>query len=631
MSADQKMKKILLLTAATAASTGIGQDTEPAPEYNTAVQLPELVVTATRTPTPTAKTAATIATISKSDFEANGFTTVADALESVPGLSVVRNGTPGQATSVFTRGTESNHTLLTIDGRRAPTLLAGGFDWANLPLDNIDRIEVVKSSASALYGGDAVGGVINIITRTGRGLEKPEYEASFEAGSFNTFHETAALRGADGNIDYALSLSQFNADYPRDNNNYRRSSARSSLGYTISENVYTDVKLSYYQADGGSPGSTAFAAFNLPAGPDNQLNHLKREVFNVSPGIEWTPGSAYSARLYYTFENQWQPSLDASGAFNPPGTINRLNVASHLIDWQNEYEMNPDWNLTGGLLWQNQSVDRNQGGAAGVVDANLQTLGIYGQSQWNATEALSIINALRYDAYSDYDDTFTWRQGVSYSIESTGTDLFASIARSVAPPTAQDLFFPGAANPNLRPEESLSFEAGIQQRLVRDKVSSSMTFFRHDYDEFIQSDATTGFVPMNIGDTAINGVELGLDLKPAEKVGVDLDYSYLDTQNDRTGQRLIRRPRHQITGRLSLAPIAKLNVSVSASYALDREDGANVRIGDYFLLNAKASYQWTKNVTTWVRGDNLLDDKFEYSAGFPALRLGVYGGIGVKF
>ena len=103
MSADQKMKKILLLTAATAASTGIAQDTEPAPEYNTAVQLPELVVTATRTPTPTAKTAATIATISKSDFEANGFTTVADALESVPGLSVVRNGTPGQATSVFTR------------------------------------------------------------------------------------------------------------------------------------------------------------------------------------------------------------------------------------------------------------------------------------------------------------------------------------------------------------------------------------------------------------------------------------------------------------------------------------------------------------------------------------------------
>jgi len=626
-----KKTNILFLSATAAAATaGFGQSGDSKPTYSSAIELPELVVSATRTPTPTTKTAASLATISRADIEANGFTTVADALENVAGLSIVRNGTVGQATSVFTRGTESNHTLLTVDGRRAPSLLAGGFDWANLPLDNIDRIEVVKSSASAVYGGDAIGGVINIITRTGRGLAQPEYETSFEAGSFNTFSETAAVRGADGKIDYALSLSQFNADYPRDNNNYRRSSVRSSLGYEINEQAYADLKASYFQADGGSPGSTAFAAFNSPAGPDNQLNHLKREVFNISPGIEWTPEGPYSTKLYYTFENQWQPSLDGSGAFNLTGTANRLNVASHLVDWQNEYDLSEDWKLTGGTLWQDQAVDRNQG-TAGAINANLQTLGIYGQSQWDATAAFSLINALRYDVYSDYDNQFTWRQGATYTFAETGTAMFANIARSAAPPTAQDLYFPFSANPNLLPEESLSFEVGIDQQIISDKLSSSVTFFRHDYDEFIQSDASTAFVPQNIGDTTIDGIEIGVDLDPTANVNLDFAYTYLDTQNDRTGQRLIRRPRHQVTGRIAYNPTAKLTLAATVNYSIDREDGANVQIGDYLLLNAKASYEVTKNVTAWIRGENLLDDKFEYTAGFPALRLGVHGGIGVKF
>ena len=342
----KKTYKLILGAASFAPLTGFAQSTNNLP----IVDLAPIVVTATRTETPVNLTAASLSVVTREDFEQRGLNTVAEALETIPGLAILRNGTPGQATSVFTRGTESNHTLLTVDGRRAPSLLAGGFDWANLSLDNVERIEVVKSSSSALHGGDAIGGVVNIITRTGRGLTKPEYEISFEAGSFSTFQEQVAARGAKQGFDYSVTLSQFNADFPRDNNNYRRSSARGSFGYEISDSLYTDVKLSYYQTDGGSPGSTAFAAFNLPAGPDNQRDHLKREVFNISPGLEWTPEGPVSSKLYYTFENQWQPSFDGFGAFFA-GEINRLNVATHMVDWQNDFQVREDWNIAAGTLW----------------------------------------------------------------------------------------------------------------------------------------------------------------------------------------------------------------------------------------------------------------------------------------
>lgn len=620
----KKTNRLILGAASLAPLTGFAQSTNNLP----VVDLERVVVTATRTETPVGRTAASVSIITREDMEDRGLNTVAEALETIPGLAIVRNGTPGQATSVFTRGTESNHTLLTVDGRRAPSQLAGGYDWANLPLDNIERIEVVKSSSSALHGGDAIGGVVNIITRTGRGLSKPEYEISFEGGSFNTFQERVAARGAKNGFDYSVTLSQFNADYPRDNNNYRRSSARSSFGYEISDTLYTDIKLSYYQTDGGSPGNTAFAAFNLPAGPDNQRDHLKREVFNVSPGLEWKPDGPLSSKLYYTFENQWQPSFDGFGAFFA-GAVNRLNIATHMIDWQADYEVSDDWTVSTGTLWQDQAVDRNLGSAT-PIEANLQTFGVYAHSQWSLTESFSVINALRFDKYSDYSDEFTWRNGVAYNFDS-GTEVFANVARSVAPPTPQDLYFPFAANPALLPEDSVSYELGVRHPFSQD-IEASLSFFRHDYDEFIVSNAGTGFIPMNVGNTDINGLEAGLSVRPMDFIRVNANYTYLDTKIERTGLRLIRRPRHQINTSINLKPTEPFTLALGVTYAIGREDGgANTPIGDYALLNARAAYQVQQNTTLWVRGENLLDDKFEYTAGFPALRLGLYGGLKFTF
>ncbi|MBG87409.1 MAG: hypothetical protein CMO80_10975 [Verrucomicrobiales bacterium] len=620
-----KTRKLTLSLLAAAPLCAAAQTN--APSYaRDAIQLPELVITATRTERDINRTAATVSVINRATIEEKNFRTLAEALESLPGLSVVRNGTPGQATSVFTRGTKSQHTLLTIDGRRSPNMLAGGFDWGSLTLDNVDRIEMVRSSVGALYGGDAIGGVVNVITESGRGLEQPEYKAMFEVGSFNSFRESASVRGSDGKIDYAFAGSQFNADYPRDNNSFRRTSFRTSFGYEVSEDVYADVKTSYYQTDGGSPGSLAFPSVN---------DHLKREVTRVSPGVEWNASERFTTRAYYTFENQWQPSEDF-------GSVNRLSVRSHMFDLQNDLEFNDQLDGTAGLLFQHQDIERTTTSPfGGAFVAGLGSLSGYGQLEWEPRDYLRLFSTLRYDRYSDFQDALSWNSGVSATVPKTKTTIFGSVSSAVSTPTAQDLYFDFPAfgsfgNRNLKSESASTFEVGVRQPLMQ-KLELGVTWFRHEFQDLIQFIDPDGFGPIpgrpqNINAALSQGVESTANLKLNERVELSGSYTYLTAINKRTGQRLIRRPRHQFMANARWKVISKLMLHSGIQWVLDRQDtGANIPNGDYVLLNAGANYQATKNVELWVRGENLTDDKFEYTSGFPALRLGVYGGIRATF
>lgn len=590
------------------------------------VRLPKVVVTATRTQIAADRTASSVSVIDRETIQVRKFRTIAEALESLPGVAVIRNGTPGQVTSVFTRGSNSKHTLLTIDGRRAPNMLAGGFDWGSLTLDGVERIEMVRSSSGSLYGGDAIGGVVNIITESGRGLKKPEFKAGFEGGSFQSFRETASVRGAQGKLDYAVAGSHYNAEFPRSNNDYRRSSVRGSLGYEINPDTYVDVKASYYQADGGSPGSTAFPSL---------ADHLRREVVRVSPGIEMNVSEDFTTRAYYTYEDQTQPSQDF-------GDNNRLTVVSHMFDWQADHRINEELSATAGVLFQAQDVNRTTTSAfGGAINAGLASLAGYGQVQWDPVDNVTVLGSVRQEHYSDFADATSWRAGVSAKVPQTDTTVFGSVARSVSTPTAQDLYFEFPAfnsfgNLDLRSERAISYEVGVSQPVAKD-VTVGLTYFRHDFKDLIQFIDPDGFGPQpgrpqNINDAFSEGVETSVDLKVGERFDVNASYTYLTAVNERTGRRLIRRPRHQTGVNAAFRPHQYLTFTGGFQWVLGRQDtGNNTPIGDYFLLQLGANLQATDDLELWIRGENLTDDKFEYTAGFPALRLGIYGGFGLTF
>jgi len=601
---------------------------------NAPVALPTVVVTATRTEEPMEKTAASVTVLTHADLAQQNLTTLADALDTVAGLAVLRNGTPGQPTSVFSRGSKNGHTLLVVDGRRVPALLAGGYDWSNLTLVGVERIEVLRSANSALYGGDAIGGVVNVRTFSGRGLTRPVHEVSVEAGSFSTFRESLTSRGAAGKFDYAVSASRFDAAFPRDNNDQRLTFFRGGVGYEFTPELYADFKTTYAQADGGTPGMMSF-----PSADD----HLKRESTQLSPGLVWTPSETVESRLYYAFENQFQPSLTF-------GATDRLNVLSHLVDWQTTVRANDRWKLTGGMLWQEQGIQLTTTAfGTSPINSHASTLAGFGQSQWEALPGLSVINALRYDAYSDYASALTWRQGLAWTVPGSQTVLFGNVSRSVAVPTAQDLyyayddgmFFRSVGNPGLKPERALTFELGVRQRLMNDTVALGLTWFRTELSDAIDFTRRAYADPLpsraeNLSRALLEGAESSLTWRPVKELDLAANYTYLTAHDASTGARLLRRPRHSANLTATWRATSALTLNAGGQLIAGRVDnfgfaGTRAHGQDYCLFRAGASYAVNQTVTLWLRGENLTDVAYESAAGYPALRLGGYAGVKFTF
>jgi len=614
------------LAFALAATAGFAQEKPPQ-------QLPEVVVTATRTPESRDSVAASVSVMTREEAEARGLNTLADLLDQFAGLAVVRSGTPGQTTTIFSRGTQGKHTLLTMDGRRQTPNILGGYDWASLTLDNVDRVEAMRSPISSLYGGEAIGGVINVITRSGRGLRAPEHSVSFEAGSFATFRESLASRGAKGAWDYSLSASRQDSDFDRANDNYKLTALRGSTGWEASPSLYLDLKGSFYKSNAGSPGSTTF--------PDAGA-FLRREVATLSPGIEWSPSETIEARLYYGFEHQYQRSVFTLFG----GSDDQQRNVSQLVEGQLTWLAREKWKLTFGAALQDLTF--SQVNMAGVEDIHLNTtsFGLYAQSQWSPLERVTLANSVRHDHYSDYPGATTWRQALSVRVPTTETRVFGAVARAFSPPAQGDLFFPGffGYSVTLQPESSLGWEAGIEQPLAEGRVKLGATWFRNEIANLINFDPTPRpgapfGAPANVASALTEGIEASASVKPLDWLEARAGYTYLTALDLATGQRLVRRPRHSGTLDLAARPADKLSLTAGAQLVSARTDfftdtffnTTRAHGQDFVLLRAAAKYQLTKEAQLWLRAENLSDVKHEQAAQFPATRLGIFGGLKLRF
>ena len=642
-------------TAAKPASTSAATTTGTPPGV---VQLPPIVVTAaTRMTQPVAATASTTTVLTHQDLDNQKFASVPEAINSVPGLSVVTSGNPGAQTSVFVHGLDSRDTLVTIDGRRQPPGLSGFDDnFSNLTLDNVDQIEVVRTPVSSSNGGSAMGGVINIVTLSGKGLTTPQSSVSEEAGSFETFRENAQSRGAVGNFDYAVSASRQDSSYPvlstglasfgttgfpGQADQYRNTSYRGNFGYQVTPEIYLDLHTSYNNAYTNSP--------SLYVTPNPTAN-LDTEQWDISPEITAKVTDFYTMKLYYTRD---QLRLDSQDPFDvalyenvyfitPQNLDTRTQINTNSVDWQNDFQIAHNWTVSAGVQSDESSYS--------IFDDQLNTTTLMGDrrniggfisSQWQPLPGLNVFTSGRYDAYNQFAGAFSWRQGVSYTVASTGTQLHASVARAFTPPPLQDLAYPGSTtnNPNLAPETSLGWEAGVAQPFLDDKVTPSVTYFHNHMSNYIEAYAPS-YVPFNVPDATTEGVEVGLDLKPVDSVNVHLGYTYLNAVDNTDQVRLLRRPRNQLVFNGTWNPIKALTLTVGGNWVVDRQDidptssafpPPQIKGEDYFVLRAAASYQINDVVSIWVRGENLTDQSYQPALGFYAPSIAGYGGIKFSF
>jgi vitamin B12 transporter len=646
---------------ATQAKTEAASTADTAKPQPVVRELPTIVVTAaTRNTQPVDTTATTTTVLTHQDLDDNKYASVPDALKSVPGVSVVTSGMPGAQTSVFIHGLDSNMTLVTVDGRRQAVGISGADDnLTNLTLDNIDQIEVVRTPTSSINGGSAMGGVINIVTLTGKGLTTPEGSVSEEAGSFNTFRENAQSRGMVGNFDYAVSATRQDSIYPAlsiggpfgapgfagQADQYRNTSYRGNFGYQVTPDVYIDLHSAYSNAYTSSPNEFVF--------PDPTAS-LLIEDWNLSPEVVAKVTDFYTTKLYYTRDQQRQATSDpfalaqaAVFGSSPQGDVTRLQVNTDSVDWQNDFQIAHNWKVTAGLQGDNRhDYEYDLGLGVRTFDEHDNNMGGFISSQWQPLTGLNILNSGRYDSYSQFGGAWTWRQAASYVIAPTQTVVHASVARAFTPPPLQDrvVFYPNPFGPNffpnpaLQPETSLGWEAGVEQPLWDERITPSVTYFHNDISNEIGNALLPSgdFMEENIGHATTDGVEVGLQVKPWSTVTLNGHYTYLHATNDTTELQLERRPRNSVDFTGSWNPIDPLTLTLGGNWVMNRRDadaitGAEELAPDYFILRASATYQINDHVSIWVRGENLTDRNYQPALGFFAPSMAGYGGIKVSF
>jgi vitamin B12 transporter len=658
-------------TSAKAAAQSTAKTEKPAPsptENSPAAQsgvqelAPILVTAPTRDTQPIDTTATTTTVLTHDDLDDNKYALLPDALKSVPGIAVVTSGNPGAQTSVFIHGLDSRQTLVTVDGRRQAIGFSGADDnLTNLTLDNVDQIEVVRTPVSSAQGGSAMGGVINLVTLSGKGVTTPEGSAFFEGGSFNTFREGGESRGSVGAFDYAVAGSRQDSVYPAlspgytpffapgfagQADQYRNTNFRGNMGYQFTPDLYVDFHAAYSNAYTSSPG--------IYLTPDPTAS-LLIEDWNLSPEVVWKVNDFYTTKLYYIRDQQRLANNDPFEAqqligfgLSPQGEQDREQLNTDSVDWQNDFQLARNWSITAGIQGDNRrfQVNDNNAGIPALV-GHQDNLGGYISSQWQPVDGLNVLTSGRYDDYSAFEGAFSWRQAVSYRVAPTQTLVHASVASAYTPPTIQDLYLfsalgPLLPNPNLKPETDLGWEAGVEQPLWGNRITPSVTYFHNDVRDDIEDVPTPrpgqpfAETNENVNRATTDGVEVGLKVQPLPNLVLNGYYTYLNAVNDVTQMRLLRRPRNTVNFTGTWKPIEPLTLTLGGDWIVGREDadaltGAQVDAPDYFILRASATYRINEHVSIWIRGENLTDRNYQPALGFLAPSIAGYGGIRVSF
>jgi len=594
-----------------------------------------LVVSPTGTVMPSGRTASSITVITAKDLETQQRRTIPDALSTVPGLNIVQTGGPGGQTSVFMRGANSNHTKVLIDGIDVsdPSNPNGSFDFAHLLTSDIEQIEVLRGPQSGLYGSDAIGGVISIITKKGDG--PPRATASIETGSFGTFNQTAGLSGSQNDFNYAFNVAHLRAtDVPvkplellppgrqANGNNYDNMTYSTKLGAAINEFWSVNAVARYTEATLHFTGDSGF-----PSTPNaEQSTHEVRQLFTRGETVL----SLFDGRIknyfgvHYT--NNWSSDI-APG--DPAATITTGERVK--FDWRAVTQLATGNNLVVGLEQQTESLhttglSAQNGNKAGFVEL---------QNQF--ADRIFLVTSLRNDFNDSFGEHATYRIAPAVILPITETKLKGSYGTGFKAPTLSELFqsFPDfnfSANPNLKPEESKGYDAGFEQPLFNDRVRFGSTYFHNDITNLItNNDTFTSYA--NVGRATTEGTENFVSATVTERVRVRADYTFTRAIDATTGLELLRRPKEKWSVTTTWNPIDPLTVSATVLHVGSFVDGnrdfsiPRLLAPAYTTVNMAADYVVTDQIRFFGRIDNLFNLHYQNPTGFLQPGLGIFGGV----
>ena len=630
-----------------------------------------IVVTATRSgdAIPADLLGSSVTVLDGDALEQRGTRIVSDVLRDVPGVAVSRSGAIGGLTDVRIRGAEANQTLVLVDGIEVSDPYSGGFDFGTLIADPAAKIEVLRGQQSALYGSDAVGGVINYITLTGK--DAPGVSLRAEGGSFGTVDGAARIAGVAGDLDYVATGSWLHTS-----------------GYPVASGGSRDV---------GSDNRAASAKATWTPAPNLKLTAVGRytrtradtddtdQVFGPtygetvdSPGVHFVNRGLYGLLRGQLdlLDGRWTNVLSGQVADTKRTGYDVADPYSpiagqDIVTSSGDHGRRVKGSFESTIRFGSGDVEHRVTGAVDVERESERTtvspygaflgwrhrtdVGVVGEYQLTVADRFGFGASVRHDENNRFADPTTYRVQTSYRL-GEGTRLHAAAGSGVKDPTFQDLYdyYAGTyvGNPGLQPETSHGYEAGVSQSLLDGRIVLDATWFDNRLKDEIALDYSTGIgSPINLpGKSKQQGVELTAAAKLGAGFRLDAAYTYLHAPQDRDvlvgGARVtfdgqaVRRAESIASANLSYAPTDRpYDATVTVRYNGRQNDLAYtdpsfvpllVRLHDYTLVDLNAGYRITPRIELFARIENLLDRHYQEVFSYEAQGRGAYGGLRVK-
>jgi len=580
---------------------------------DTTLKTSDVFVTATRTLIPKKNVIADINLISEEEIKLAGYSSLPELLQRQPGIEISNNGGQGKVSTLFLRGASSTHSVILLDGIRIDSATAGLTAIENIPLSQIEKIEIVRGPASSLYGQDAIGGVIQIFTKKGLNGFKPYI--SFGYGKYNTSIAQGGIRGGDDTTSYAINLSSqnstgFSAFEPNtnpaatanifnlDKDGYRNKSVSASLSHKINEKL--DINFQYFLSQGKNKYDNRYA--------------------NWDPSIDWKntqDQESLSGTVNSQLTNYWKSSLRVglgiddyvekqryiSGATREVDNV--YKTIQNQITWQNDLIL-----PLGSLVLLYDKLDQK----INVTDTSYSKKDRQNDAYmigYNLNQANHNFQAnVRKDFNSVYRDATTGNIGYSYAIDSNWS-IASSFGTAFRSPTFNYLYAGSNANPDLQPEKSKNIEA--QLKYQSDAEFFSFVTFKNKITDFIISNGTTGYRPYNINTAEIYGATVSSS-HFINHFQVKSSFTVQSPMNESADKYLPRRSNFFGTVGLNYF-IQNWNLGFEATGSGNRyNDAENLfNIPGYIKTNLFADYQITKNLAMNARVDNVLGKNYTYA------------------
>ena len=589
-----------------------------------------VVVTATKSETPQERLGAAVTVITEQEIKEKNYITLEDALRPVPGVEIQRSGGLGKTAAIRIRGASTQQVQVMVDGMRVKSPTLGQTELTDIPLDAIDRIEIVRGPQSTLHGADAIGGVVNIITKKGEG--PPSGAVRVEAGTFETYREQAAISGSWRDFSYMLSGSHYDTRGFLKNDDATQSAIVGRLDYAFPWAATLTLSGSYVKT-----------LTDLP-------------IFSTDPTVFDPNQQQQSETYFYNFlykqqvTEWWHTSMrygqwwNNSGYQNPPipfdfTTISQINTRRREFEWLNTLQTGR-WNtLTLGAEHRNEA-GRNRF----VFRQETNVVSGFAQDELRLFDRVILGGGLRYEDNDSFGDSLTGRASFAILIRETGTKIRGAWGQGFRAPTINDLFFPGFGNPNLKPETSESYEVGVDQKLWQNRARFGATFFHNQFSDLIQFVSVPNtfiFLPENVGRAVTEGVESYAELDPFDWLSLYINYTYTDSEDLATRKPLRRIPKHRWNAGATFT-YDRLQVFLETTSSTRQFElpvattGKNYNPG-YFRIDLGGSFRLVgrkgvmERLDLIARFNNITDESYEEALGFPAPGFNTMIGLRAEF